>query len=263
MTIAICFKCGEFKHGSFKPCPSCGSIPHNTDDLSLSMALTDHYFDNSMLEELRKNIKQGINIELPDEVRTNFQKLIKESGVLEIMQLVQNELSHQETDSNETTPQRVSVDIDYLKSAATAFEVAHDFVGLRALITEEAGTFQSFIKNLFRTVDYQHFANRAKEIKDKIEKLSSDIKLLSPPNTLYAQEFADALHQYVNALSKASEILLNKSKLMAAKAREPKTPEISYSEFKKIIKNESSSLEECQITGDKLTILYRKNIGMC
>ena len=263
MTIAICFKCGEFKHGSFKPCPSCGTIPQNTDDLSLSMALTDHYFDNSMLEELRNNIKQGINIKLPDEVKINFQKLIKESGGLDIMQLVKDESSHQKTDCNETTSQRDSVDIVYLESAATAFEVAHDFVGLRALITEEAGTFQSFIKNLFRTVDYQHFADRARETKDKIDKLSSGIKLLSPPKTLYAQEFAEALYQYVNALSKASELLLNKTRFMAAKAIDPKTPETSYTEFKKIIRNESSFLEECQVTGEKLTILYRKNIGMC
>ena len=49
---------------------------------------------------------------------------------------------------------------------------------------------------------------------------------------------------------------------MAAKAIDPKSPETSYIEFKKIIKDESSSLEECQIIGDKLTILYRNNIGM-
>lgn len=263
MTIAICFKCGEFKHGSFKPCPSCGTIPQNTDDLTISLALTDHYFDNAMLEAFRNNIKQGIKIKLPDEAKSNFQKLIKESGILNIKQHAQDESSHQNTDINKTASQRDSVDIVYLKSTATAFEVAHEFVRFRALITKEAGTFRSFIKNLFRKVDYQHFSDKAQMIKIKIDKLNSGVKLLSPPTSPNAKEFAEALYQYLNALSKASEILLNKTKFMAAKAIYPKTPETSYTEFEKIIRDEAFFLEKCQIAGDKLTVLYRKNIGMC
>ncbi|MDP3298029.1 MAG: hypothetical protein Q8N09_10680 [Thermodesulfovibrionia bacterium] len=155
------------------------------------------------------------------------------------------------------------IDIAYIKNTATAFEIAHEFVGLRALITAEAGTFQSFVRNLFHKVDYQSFVNRTREIKDKIDRLDNNVKLLSPPKAPAAEEFAQALHQYIDALSKAVEIFSNKTKFMAAKAKDPMTPETSYAEFKKIIKDESLSLEECQNIGDKLTILYRKNIGMC
>ncbi len=155
------------------------------------------------------------------------------------------------------------IDIAYLKNTATAFEIAYEFVGLRAVITAEAGTFQSFVRNLFHKVDYQSFVDRANAIKDKIDKLDSTVKLLSPPKSPAAKEFAQALEQYVDALSKAVDIFSNKTKFMAAKAKDPMTPETSYAEFKKITKDESLSLEECQNIGDKLTILYRNNIGMC
>lgn len=49
---------------------------------------------------------------------------------------------------------------------------------------------------------------------------------------------------------------------MAQKAVDPRTPESSYKDFKKVIDNEISILEECQTSGERLTILYRKNIGL-
>ena len=173
-----------------------------------------------------------------------------------------DELFHQNNTDNKET---ASVDIAYIKSTATAFEIAHEFVGLRALIIVEAGTFQSLIRNLFRKVDYQYFVDRAIEIKDKIDKLGNNVDsiiLLSPPKSPVQKEFAQALHQYIDALSKAVEIFLNKTKFMAAKAKDPMTLETSYAKFKKIIKDESLSLEECQKKGDKLTILYRNFFGL-
>jgi hypothetical protein len=66
MTVAVCFKCGEFKHGSLTPCPSCGNFPVERVDIINSVAMTDHYLSNSGLEAAGKNIKSGFEIEVSD-----------------------------------------------------------------------------------------------------------------------------------------------------------------------------------------------------
>mgnify|MGYP001591755933 CR=1 FL=1 len=44
------------------------------------VSINGPFFDNLILGELRKHIKQGINIELPTEVKTHFQNINERVG---------------------------------------------------------------------------------------------------------------------------------------------------------------------------------------
>ncbi|WP_396604874.1 hypothetical protein ACFLEY_22410 [Bradyrhizobium sp. YCK136] len=59
MTEAVCFKCGDHKLGAFSNCKNCGARPRSDDDLMLSLALTDHYFDHARLEQMGRDIAAG------------------------------------------------------------------------------------------------------------------------------------------------------------------------------------------------------------
>lgn len=59
MTTAVCFKCGEFKFGAFGPCRACGTAPSNEDELAYSLAMTDHYFDQQTLAQIKQAIRNG------------------------------------------------------------------------------------------------------------------------------------------------------------------------------------------------------------
>lgn len=260
MTIAVCFNCGEFKHGAFKPCPVCGALPSNKDELSLSMALTDHYFDNNGLEEMRKNIQKGISINLPDEVKEKFQKIIQESGIDQMIRAVKEEIEKDVSTHPETHLSTSSIGRIYLHMAEAAFEIAQEFVDFRELINKEAGTFGSFVRNLFRTVDYQHFVDRAHTIKDKLNKLRNEIEHAPSARDSAEEDFAVALQEYVRALLRAADILLSKTDFLARKARSAKASGTNYAKFQVVIKDEWASLQECQKTGDRLTELYRSNL---
>jgi hypothetical protein len=59
MTEAVCFRCGDLKRGAFSNCENCGARPQSDDDLMLSLAFTDHYFDHSRLEQIGRDIAAG------------------------------------------------------------------------------------------------------------------------------------------------------------------------------------------------------------
>ena len=69
MTIAICFNCGEFKHGAWTVCQKCGTTPKDDDELVKSLAMTDHYFDNNSLREMGRTIATGEEINIDPESR--------------------------------------------------------------------------------------------------------------------------------------------------------------------------------------------------
>jgi hypothetical protein len=77
MTEAVCFKCGVLKWGAFNLCKNCGARPTSDDDLMVSLACTDHYFERSKLEEIGQAIKAGHAPELDPATR---EKLIPEIG---------------------------------------------------------------------------------------------------------------------------------------------------------------------------------------
>lgn len=59
MTQAICFNCGELKHGAFTLCSKCHSRPSKEEDLIHSLCLTDHYFSLETLLSIGKKIQGG------------------------------------------------------------------------------------------------------------------------------------------------------------------------------------------------------------
>ena len=59
MTEAVCFNCGDLKRGAFSNCENCGAHPQSDDDLMLSLAITDHYFDHAGLEQIGRDIAAG------------------------------------------------------------------------------------------------------------------------------------------------------------------------------------------------------------
>ena len=179
-----------------------------------------------------------------------------------MIRTVKEEIERDVRTPPETHLSTPSIGRTYLHMAAAAFEIAHEFVDLRELINKEAGTFWSFIRNLFKTVDYQHFVDRAHTIKDKLNKLRNEIEHAPSAKDSAEEDFAVALREYVKALSRAADILLSKTNFMARKSRSAKALGTSYAEWQIVIKDEWASLQECQKTGDRLTELYRRSIGM-
>ena len=60
MTQAVCWKCGEPKHGAFTRCERCQSVPRTDDELALSLAfITDHYYAPADLAEITARLHAG------------------------------------------------------------------------------------------------------------------------------------------------------------------------------------------------------------
>lgn len=75
MTQAVCFKCGEIKHGAFTECPHCGATPVTDDDLVISLAMTDHYFDLATMKQMGAAVAEG---NLPNLDEKSQQELLKQ-----------------------------------------------------------------------------------------------------------------------------------------------------------------------------------------
>ena len=78
MTKAVCFRCCDIKFGAFNPCGACGETPRNDEDLILSLAMTDHYFDDSSLRQLGDSVKAGNPPKLDESTRSNLLNTLEE-----------------------------------------------------------------------------------------------------------------------------------------------------------------------------------------
>ncbi|MFZ4590375.1 MAG: hypothetical protein ACOYN6_05220 [Ignavibacteria bacterium] len=86
MTTAVCFKCGAIKFGAFNNCPVCNSEPITEEDFIMSVAMTDHYFDENALKTMGSDIKAGKELKLTPETREYLSKsvgVLREYGLLE------------------------------------------------------------------------------------------------------------------------------------------------------------------------------------
>ena len=87
MTIAVCFKCGNLKFGSFCPCDECAERPRTEHELIISLAMSDHHFDRDTLEKIGQSIRdRGEPPSLDPEDYESFRKLIADaqaSGALD------------------------------------------------------------------------------------------------------------------------------------------------------------------------------------
>jgi hypothetical protein len=80
MTMAVCNKCGAIKFGAFVACPECSATPQTEDDLALSLAMTDHYFDLPTLEQMGANVRDGRPPDLDPETRAQLIATIRRAG---------------------------------------------------------------------------------------------------------------------------------------------------------------------------------------
>jgi hypothetical protein len=78
MTTAVCFRCGELKFGAFCPCDKCGETPASDDELVLSLAMTDHYFDKATLEEMGQKVREGDPPHLDPESREQLLQVLRQ-----------------------------------------------------------------------------------------------------------------------------------------------------------------------------------------
>ncbi|HEX4085147.1 MAG TPA: hypothetical protein VHY22_09565 [Chthoniobacteraceae bacterium] len=67
MTVAVCFNCGNFKHGALSACEKCGATPKSDEDYTVSMQMTDHFHDQSQLQRMADLIRSGTQIRATDD----------------------------------------------------------------------------------------------------------------------------------------------------------------------------------------------------
>ena len=77
MTQAVCFKCGEIKHGAFTDCPHCGERPVSDEDFVISLAMTDHYFDVATMKQMGVAVAEGKPPHLDEKSRQDLLKQLE------------------------------------------------------------------------------------------------------------------------------------------------------------------------------------------
>jgi TPR repeat protein len=82
MTQAVCFKCGEVKWGAFNRCGECQTIPRTDDELMLSLAFTDHHFEQDKLQQIGSEIKSGRTPKLADAWKEKLAPAVREAKVM-------------------------------------------------------------------------------------------------------------------------------------------------------------------------------------
>lgn len=81
MTTAVCFKCGKLKPGAFLPCEVCSALPHDEEEIAISMAITDHYFDLPTLKQIGASIAEGKPPQLDEHTHADMLALIRGTDV--------------------------------------------------------------------------------------------------------------------------------------------------------------------------------------
>jgi len=67
MTKAVCFNCGEIKHGTFTSCKACQIRPAGEFEMVRSLGLSDHYLTQEQIDQVAKLIKNGEPIQFQEE----------------------------------------------------------------------------------------------------------------------------------------------------------------------------------------------------
>jgi hypothetical protein len=88
MTVALCVKCGELKHGAFNTCNGCGFRPVDDYDMAYSLALTDQYFALDTLREIGAAIPKHGRPSLPPEQEEQMLATIRDPNLQRILGLV-------------------------------------------------------------------------------------------------------------------------------------------------------------------------------
>ena len=84
MTRAICWQCGAFKSGSWKPCTNCSADPISDDERIISLFLSDHYHNEKSLNALHVQITSSSkNYVLPNELREKLKPILNQFSEVE------------------------------------------------------------------------------------------------------------------------------------------------------------------------------------
>ena len=83
MTTAVCFKCGKLKSGAFLPCEDCSALPQNEEEVALSMAMTDQYFELPALKQIGDSIADGKPPELDEQTHAKMLELIRGADAMQ------------------------------------------------------------------------------------------------------------------------------------------------------------------------------------
>jgi hypothetical protein len=68
MTVAVCFKCGALKFGAYSECECCHTLPLTDEERSVSIYLTDHFYETDGLEDIGQRIARGEKMPLASEL---------------------------------------------------------------------------------------------------------------------------------------------------------------------------------------------------
>jgi hypothetical protein len=91
MTIAVCFQCGALKFGAFCPCGECAAAPKTEDELALSLAMTDHYFEKHVLDQMGAAIRDGDPPHLSPETYQHLIASLRRAGLREMLEKITRE----------------------------------------------------------------------------------------------------------------------------------------------------------------------------
>ena len=67
------------KFGAFNACPKCKAAPSTEDDLAISVAMSDHYFDKPTLERMGADVAAGKPMHLAPETRRDLIKSLRDA----------------------------------------------------------------------------------------------------------------------------------------------------------------------------------------
>jgi hypothetical protein len=70
------------KFGAFLPCMQCQHQPKSEDELAISLAMTDHYFDENDLKEIAEQVREGNPPALDEESKEQLVAQIRKLGLV-------------------------------------------------------------------------------------------------------------------------------------------------------------------------------------
>jgi len=84
MTIAVCWRCGHFKHGALTPCEKCNALPRTDQDIALSIGLSDHYHSQPQLEVFSQEIVLGKKPSIDPKIISDYLETLKDNPLKDL-----------------------------------------------------------------------------------------------------------------------------------------------------------------------------------
>ncbi|EEF26778.1 conserved hypothetical protein, partial [Ricinus communis] len=85
MTKAICFYCGLEKSGALLACSGCGTIPRTSNELALSLVLTDHLSSKLQLAHYSHELRNHMKLSVPSDALAQAQEALKDPQLMTML----------------------------------------------------------------------------------------------------------------------------------------------------------------------------------